>query len=138
MRGEEEIAYLGMIQGVINRMASVSATFKGLSATLFAAVIAVVIATDADNRLISVAVVGLAVALFAFFDWYYLYQEKQYRELYENVLDGQHDCDFDMSPPKYEKVTRLSSLKSFSLWAFYLPIFIMLLVFSLLACFGLI
>lgn len=66
-------------------MASVSATFKGLSATLFAAIATVVITVGVNNRLIAIVAVWATIALFSIFDWYYFYQEKQYRKLYEEV-----------------------------------------------------
>ena len=125
-----------MIQGVINRMASVSATFKGLSATLFAAIATVVITVGVNNRLIAIVAVWATIALFSIFDWYYFYQEKHYRKLYEEVKNGCHECNFDMQPPKYSEITKRSSLKSISLVAFYTPLFIVLLLFSLLIGFS--
>lgn len=125
-----------MIQGVINRMASVSATFKGLSATLFAAIVTVVITAGVNNRLIAIVAVWVTIALFSIFDWYYFYQEKQYRKLYEEVKNSCHECNFDMQPPKYSEITKRSSLKSISLVAFYTPLFIVLLLFSLLIGFS--
>lgn len=47
-------------------MASVSATFKGLSATLFAAIATVVITVGVNNRLIAIVAVWATIALFLF------------------------------------------------------------------------
>ena len=128
------VSYLGFIQGVINRMASVSATIKGLSMTVFAGVIAIVFAVGLGeagglNKIIALVVVLAAVLVCGGFDTYYFYEEKQYRELYSRVLSGEHECNFDMRPPKYKEITPWDAIKRFPIWAFY---GVMLLVLAIM------
>ena len=132
------IAYISLVQGVLNRMASVSATFKGFSATAFAGVVAIVIATEANGKVWAFLCALVAVVVFALFDWYYFYQEKQYRLLSEKILSGEKECDFNLLPPKYDEISPLKALKSFSLWAFYGVLLVALVVFVLLAATGVI
>ena len=68
----EKIAYLAQIQGVINRMASVTATCKGFTATIFAAVVAIVLSGGDSNRVLALAISLIPVLLFAFYDAYTL------------------------------------------------------------------
>ena len=125
---ESAQSYLGLIQGVINRMASTSATFKGFSATLFAGVLALAISSNAQSRFLAIWAAVAVITLFLLFDWYYFYMERQYRVLYDEVRTGKHPCDFDMKPPKYSSVTRCNTFFNFSLLCFYPPLLVFLLI----------
>lgn len=122
-----QMSYLSLIQGVVNRMAASSVTIKGFAATIFAGVLAIVITGQSAYKVMALLVAVIAMAVAFLFDWYYFYQEKQYRELYNRVLDGSHACDFVMHAPGYKQITRRGSLKSFSLWAYYGLLEIMLI-----------
>ena len=111
--------YLSLIQGVINRMASSSVTIKGFAATIFAGVLAIVVSGHSSEQCLAIAIAIFAIAIAFLFDWYYFYQEKQYRWLYEEVRSGDHPCDFDMESPRYEKIKKRDALKSFSIWLYY-------------------
>lgn len=132
------VAYLGFIQGVINRMASASVTCKGFSATVFAGMLAVAIASGVLSRSGILLVALLVVILFAAFDCYYFYQEKQYRLLYDRVLRGEHAIDFDMRPPKFDGVKPVDALKSFAVFLFYIPLIVVLLTVVILTAIGIV
>lgn len=85
MINESRIAHLGFIQGIINRMGSNSFLLKGWSVTLVAAVFALS-AKDADQKFIMMAY--FPVFVFWALDAFFLYQEKLYRRLYEQVAAG--------------------------------------------------
>ena len=113
------IEYLGFIQNVINRMAGVSATFKGLSVTVFAGDLAIASVGPVINR-IGIMVVGLiAMAVLGLFDMFYLRQEKQYRELYEDVRLGRHVPDFDLSTKNCKQPSMYFCFVSWSILPFY-------------------
>ena len=135
-KSDDQIAYLSLVQGVINRMASSSVTCKGFSATVFAGVLAVAIAAGISSRPVILLVALFVIVLFATFDCYYFYLEKQYRLLYANVLKGEHEVDFEMSPPTYEVVTVLSTLKSPAILWFYTPLIFILLFSAVLVLLG--
>jgi hypothetical protein len=79
---DNRLAHLGMIQGVINRMAGTSFILKGWSVTLVAAMSALA----ADNSRQAFAYLALLPALvFWGLDAYYLRQERLFRKVYDAV-----------------------------------------------------
>lgn len=131
--GPEKIAYLAQIQGVINRMSTASLACKGFIATIFAAVVAIVLSGGDANGVFALAMSLVPVALFAFFDMYYFAKELQYRDVYSEVLADKHEVDFDMRVGKVESRIRSRVVKSISIWPFYLVfLFAYLVVFVVL------
>lgn len=116
---DDMVAHLSMIQGVINRMSAISATFKGLSATLLAGVLAVVITSD-TNRLFILVLAGVVIISFMVLDYYYFYQEKKYRSFFEKVRNGEIESDFNMEVPDCVHVAIVGVLKSRPFLLFYL------------------
>ena len=116
---EDKIAYLEMIQGVVNRMASTSSTFKGIAMTLFAGVLAIVFSLDGPNRGLALIFATLSLIGIAGFDCWYLMLEKRYRRLYEEVLVGKHAMDFNLTNDRRLKVKPSEVLGSKSIWLFY-------------------
>ncbi len=116
----EKIAYLAQIQGVINRLASAAVTCKGFTATIFAAVVAIVLSGADSNRVLALAMSLLPVVVFAFFDMYYFAKELQYRQLYDAVLSDAHKINFDMRVGKGTSEIRSMVVRSISIWPFYL------------------
>ncbi|PEA06145.1 hypothetical protein [Bacillus cereus] len=101
MANENKHKHLEMIQGVITRMGSNSFIIKGWSVTSIGAMYAYWLAKS--DYLILVLILGV-VLLFWFHDAYYLYLERGFRNLYEEVQkkdDGQ--IDFGMKPIFKEK-----------------------------------
>lgn len=131
--GSEKIAYLAQIQGVINRMSTAALACKGFIATIFAAVVAIVLSGGGANGVFALAMSLVPVALFAFFDMYYFAKELQYRDVYSEVLADKHEVDFDMRVGKVESRIRSRVVKSISIWPFYLVfLFAYLIVFVVL------
>ena len=131
--GSEKIAYLAQIQGVINRMSTAALACKGFIATIFAAVVAIVLSGGNANGVFALAMSLVPVALFAFFDMYYFAKELQYRDVYSEVLADKHEVDFDMRVGKVESRIRSRVVKSISIWPFYLVfLFAYLVVFVVL------
>ena len=73
MDSSKQIAHLGFIQGVINRMGSNSFLLKGWSITLVAACFALA-AKDAERKFLLLAY--FPVFMFWVLDGYFLYQER--------------------------------------------------------------
>lgn len=127
---DDMVAHLSMIQGVINRMSAISATFKGLSATLLAGVLAVVITSD-TNRLFILILAGVVIVSFMMLDYYYFYQEKKYRSFFEKVRNGEIESDFSMVVPDCVHVAFVEVLKSTPFLLFYLVLLAVISGFAL-------
>ena len=80
-------SYLGILQGVINRIASNSAGCKTWCITLVSA-IAVVVADKTNTSFIWVALIP--IALFLFLDAYYLGLEQRFRDSYNAFIKKLH------------------------------------------------
>ena len=91
MDSSKQIAHLGFIQGVINRMGSNSFLLKGWSITLVAACFALA-AKDAERKFLLLAY--FPVFMFWVLDGYFLYQERLYRKLYDDVATGEISSEF--------------------------------------------
>lgn len=118
-RHEDKIAYLEMIQGVVNRMASTSSTFKGIAMTLFAGVLAIAFSLDGPNRMLALVFATFSLIGIAGFDCWYFMLEKRYRRLYGEVLVGKHAMDFNLTNDRRLKVKPSEVLGSKSIWLFY-------------------
>lgn len=123
--------HLGILQGVINRMAGNSASSKAWCITLVSAIL-VVVAQQDDPRL---ALLALApTALFLTLDAYYLSLERRFRGSYNNFVSKVHtdsvtpDDLFFVRPADPTLKTELRALVSYSLWGFYGGLAVMILV----------
>lgn len=134
----EEIAHLGMIQGVINRMASNSLALKTLGVTIASAVIALSIGKDDASAFIP-AIGLLPIIVFWVLDAKYLRLEKLYRKLYDHVRIGKETEPFSMKVSAFnEDVSSAIRLAfSWSVWWCYASVAIVLIVvIFLLRCNG--
>jgi len=137
-KDEEKIAYLQLIQEPICRMSTISAIFKGFAATIVAGV-AVISYDD-----IHIAVLGLSflpVIAFGIIDLYYLILERQFKFLYNEVVEEKHEINYSLKreltkkQKKKAKATIWQCLKSPSIWLFYpLLIAVLVTVFILKSC----
>ncbi len=91
---EKKIQYLQMIQSNISRMNTNSTIFKGLAITLIVGLALI----QLTCTIFLLCIIPLVV--FIFMDMYYLYLEKCYIRLYENVRIGEKNVDFSLSPCK--------------------------------------
>jgi hypothetical protein len=107
-----------MIQGVINRMATNSLQIKCWAMAVVGVMITFISA--------SLVAVGLFPAIvFMFLDAKYLSLEKAYRDLYDEVrIKEEAEIDFSM---KFSKVSIKYGLKSWSVYPFYLMIFVIII-----------
>ena len=97
---ESKLKHLEMIQGVINRMASNSFLLKGGSVTLISALFA--LAAKDTNQLFIYLAYFPCVAFWSL-DGFFLWQEKMYRKLYQEVTQKpESDIDFNLNAVKYK------------------------------------
>jgi hypothetical protein len=115
-------AHLTMMQGVINRMATNSASCKAWCVSLVSALL-VVIMDKAKPELLPVAYIP--EILFLSLDGYYLVQEKRFRNSYNNFIDKLHNSTivandlYAISPSGSWYEALWHAAKSFSIWPFY-------------------
>lgn len=86
MDTEEKIAYLGFIQGVVNRLEGNSFATKSWSITLVAALFAI---SSNSNFLQSGFLALVSIIVFWGLNGYYLRQGRLYRKLYDAVATSQ-------------------------------------------------
>ena len=107
-----------MIQTVINRLAWNSLLIKGWSMTLIVAMV-LVARKDVENPYLTLPLV-LPVLVFWFLDGYFLWQERLFRKLYEEIR-GESDTDYNMGVGKFRTDIRwLTTTFSRTLIPFYL------------------
>ena len=120
---ENHIAHLGMIQGVINRMASNSFALKALAVTIAAAIIA--ITGTQQNTTASTSYLGLLpVIVFWLMDAKYLRLERLYRKLYDHIRKSEEFEAFSMNVTQFDNEVSSTLRIAFSwsvIW-FYLAV----------------
>jgi len=98
---EKKLKHLEFIQGVINRMASNLFLLKGWTITLIAALFALA-AKDSKPGYALLAYIPIFV--FWCLDGYFLGQERQYRDLYNEVrMKSGSDIDFSLDASKFSE-----------------------------------
>jgi cytochrome c biogenesis protein CcdA len=107
---------LEMIQGVINRLASNSSTYKGWLVTITAALLGVAI-NNSKPWLAWLAV--YAICILALLDSYYLTLERSYRELYRTAAEHAGQDQWSMSARAVNLGKVLAATASPSIWIFY-------------------
>jgi hypothetical protein len=117
---EDKRKHLEFIQNVITRMNTNSFLIKGWSITLVSALFALA-AKDSNPKFISISF--FVIVLFWFLDGFYLSQERQYRELYKEIVKlVEEQTNFSMDASKFNKGknTWFKSIFSKTLNLFYL------------------
>ena len=124
-------AHLGIMQTVIQRMASNSSSCKAWCITLVSAIL--VIVADKGNPEYALIAIIPAV-LFLVLDTYYLALEKMFRASYNSFIDKLHSGKVDASD-LYAVIPKDSmfkmfflSLASFSIWPFYVTLLGMIFI----------
>jgi hypothetical protein len=121
---DDKIQYLTLIQGIIGRMATMSSVFKGLAITVFVGVTALLFSLEIQPAWWISAIVYCPILICLVLDAYYLYLEKLYRWLFNEVRLENHGVDFDLSKPTPKEtkndVSVSEIIKSVSIWLFYL------------------
>lgn len=127
---DEQIKHLEFIQGVINRMGSNSFQMKGWMVAIVSALLAIY--ADDQNELYAIFAV-LPTVIFWFLDTYYLWQERKFRGVYNDVA-GITDINkvklFAMPVHLYKggKYNFWKVLFSITIWTLYVPVIAVLLV----------
>lgn len=121
---EKKIAHLGFIQTIIERMARCSFLLRGWAVTLVSAIFALA-AKDANTNFVLIAY--FPVISFWILDGYYLYQERLFRALYDDVANKEENAvDFKMDTTKYDgktwKNSWVGSILSVTCLVFNIPI----------------
>ena len=127
---DEKKEYLQMLIEPVCRMSTMSAIFKGFSATIVAGISVISYSTT------NVWIIGLSflpVLAFAILDIYYLRLERRFRFLFNQVRTDQHEIDFSLeltcNPVEISKAkARIwDCIKSPSIYLFY-PLMLMILI----------
>lgn len=124
-------AHLTIIQSIIQRMASNSASCKTWCITIVSAIL-VVVADKGKPNYVLIAIIP--ILLFLFLDTYYLALEKSFRNSYGDFIEKLHRSllvvsDFFVVNPKGDLICEFfNSLISISIWPFYLVLLIMVLI----------
>ena len=131
---EDVRQHLSFIQGVITRMNSNSFSMKGWMVAIVSA-LAAVYASDAGNPCgyIYFVIAIPVVLIFCGLDAYYLKMEKQYRDLYKNVLKSPTTTDYDMDASGF-KETLWQAFKSSSVWILYTSVLALIVVAIVILC----
>jgi len=133
---EAKLKHLEMIQGIINRMAGNSFLLKGWSVTLISALFAL---SAKDSNQFFLYLAYFPCVAFWSLDGYFLWQERMYRKLYQDVAKKDlESIDFDMNATKFkDKVDSLfstclsSTLRLFHGVIFGVIVLIMLIIISI-------
>ena len=133
MPGKTE--YLQMIQEHISRMSTISAIFKGFTATIVAGIATI---SYCEIHILILALSFLPVVTFTILDIYYLMLERKFRFLFNQVRLDNHAIDFSMELTTVSKEVMLAKarirdcIRSPSILIFYTPmVCILTIVFAL-------
>ena len=122
MNGTEKVVeHLKMTQAVIDRLGRNSFWVKTWSLMLIAAAM-ILVAIQGTQQPYLILMFILPVLAFRILDGYFLWQERLFREVY-NEIRVQSDTDFEMNPMKHRNKPKcgwLSAIFSPTLLIFYL------------------
>ena len=129
---EEDISYLAMLDGAINRCSSNSLMCKSFFIVCLAAFIGIFFNLNniEDKTFFSVASFILLLVI-CFFDFFHFSAEKIYRRRYDNVKNKKIKTDFEMNINNLEKVKAYESLLSVHFGCFYM---IFIIAYCLFCC----
>ena len=123
--------HLQIIQAVIQRMASNSASCKAWCIALVSAIL-VIVATTGKPQYTLIAIIP--TVLFLILDTYYLALEKMFRQSYNSFIEKLHTgeitpADLYIVTPSGNMLRSFAvSFISFSIWPFYLTLLVMTFV----------
>ena len=104
---EKQLKHLEMIQGVINRLASNSFQMKGWSVVLVSALFAL---SAPGGNIHFIYLAYFPAIMFWLLDGYFLWQERLFRDLYNEVRETAEDAvDFSMNTSEFSNVSWNSS-----------------------------
>ena len=123
--------HLGILQGVIERMATNSTSSKAWCITVVSAILVVVAGKDKPNYAL---LAFIPAVLFLTLDAYYLALEKGFRNAYNCFVKKVHagtllpDDLFSVKPEGEMKSLVFEAFCSFSVWGFYVSIILLTLL----------
>ena len=124
---EDVHLHLTFIQGIITRMNSNSFSMKSWMVAIVSALGAIYASNTCNpHSYVYFFIAVAAVLIFWCLDAYYLKMERQYRDLYNDVLKRTEETDFNLEADDY-KQSFWCALWSKSNWPLYLPFFLVLL-----------
>lgn len=129
-------SHLGIIQNIIQRMASNSSSCKTWCVTLVSAVL-VIVADKGKPEYAWIAM--LPTFVFAALDAYYLALEKAFRNSYNEFISKLHNKTltekdlYSVVPKGNMSLLQRESVKSFSVWGFYLSLAILIVITKAIA-----
>ena len=141
---DNKIAHLGFIETAIERMANNSASIKGWSMGIVAALLGIGIISSEDigpYRFVLFGCVCLITIVMWWLDAFYLYKEKLYSDLYsivkeindDNKIDFSMDASYKTIKEKKGKATcYFSVLKNRTILPFYLAQIVVYFLFFIL------
>ena len=118
---EKVVKHLEMIQAIINRLGSNGFWIKSWSIILIVAAMVLITKQDMQNPDF-VLVLILPALGFWILDGYFLWQERLFRQVYNEIRD-QSDTDFEMNPTKHKNKPQcswFSAIFSVTLVIFYI------------------
>ncbi|EPT9251218.1 TPA: hypothetical protein ACX6PG_002629 [Photobacterium damselae] len=128
--------HLGVLQGIIQRMASNSSACKAWCVTLVSAVLVIV----ADKGRSDYAYIAfLPTIIFMALDAYYLALEKAFRNSYNDFISKLHNKTlteeslYSVVPKGEISTLQFQSLLSFSVWGFYLSLALLIFITKMIA-----
>ncbi len=122
---EKVVEHLKMTQAVINRLGSNSFLVKSWSMTIIVAAMVLITRQNIQNPDFDpyfVLVLILPVLGFWILDGYFLWQERLFRQVYDEIR-VQSDTDFEMNPTKHKnkpKCSWIAAIFSITLVIFYI------------------
>lgn len=128
--------HLGIIQNVIQRMASNSSASKAWCVTLVSAIL-VIIADKGKPEYAYIAF--LPTLVFAALDVYYLALEKAFRNSYNEFISRlhrkslTHEDLYSVAPKGNMSLLQWQSFKSFSVWGFYASLGVLIFTAKIVA-----
>lgn len=130
---KNQVEHLRMLQGIIGRMASTSLGIKRYALMVFTFGASYLIIRG-DKKDVGLLVLALfLVVMMLLFDMYYLSMERQYRDRYEKDRVKINSSDlFELSILKVSPKDFCATFLSKSIWIFYMPLLIALVVIFIL------
>ena len=99
---QKTLEYLKLIQPIVTRMNSSSTTIKGIAITV--TVFLLGLSLKGSSYIENIVLFFIIIILHAF-DMYYLWHERLYRELYNDVRENKLDS-FNLTVVKYKKTIK--------------------------------
>ncbi len=128
--------HLGILQNVIQRMAANSSASKAWCVTLVSAVLVIVADKDKPDY---AYIALLPTFVFGALDAYYLALEKAFRNSYNDFIFKLHNKTltemdlYSVAPKGSMSILQWTSLKSFSVWGFYISLVVLILITKAIA-----